>query len=71
MTHTRSQEWLTLIDAANEWQQSYDLLLYWEGIDPDSAKAADARAAEQVHYDYWTHCLVQFEASENRKRVAR
>lgn len=67
----RSIEWHSLVEAGHEWQQAYDLLLYWEGIDPYSAKAADARAAEQIHYDYWAHCLVQFEQAENRKRVAQ
>lgn len=67
-TARRSQEWLTLIDAANNWQQSYDLLLFVEGdglINPE--RVAIVAAAEQAAYDAWTHALVAFERAENRR----
>lgn len=73
-THQRSQEWLSLIDAANEWQQAYDLLMYWEGrqhSEADARKAALALAVEQAAYDAWNHALVAFQRHENRKRVAQ
>lgn len=69
----RSQEWLTLIDAANDWQQSYDALLYWES-DPITLPHVVALAAEreQAAYDAWSHALVAFERAENRRNtVAR
>lgn len=65
MTHKRSIEWHALIDAANDWQHAYDLLMYWEGVDPYSAKSAAARVAEQTAYDAWSHALVAFERAEN------
>lgn len=63
----RSIEWHALIEASNDWQQAYSLMIFWQGEAPGSVAALRAQDEEERLYNVWSHCLVAFERAENRR----